>query len=224
MKVTLIQHMGSDQMVADAARVSTDRDREDRPIAPLIKYLANNLHMSPFEHTSVTFMVEAPLFTAAQWMRHRTQSYNQLSFRYTQAGEMFYYPPNNRPLTNDGSGAHPKFTEPPTPTQHKVVSGILHEHYTRSMEVYNQLLDTPCAEEVARIVLPTGTMTRFYATANLRNWAAFVKERTADNAQWEIKQLALQVKEHLLELFPIAAGALFADCTANTTATEGATN
>ena len=210
MKVTLMQYMGSDQMVADAARVSTDRDREDRPIAPLIKYLAKYGHESPFEHTSVTFMVEAPLFTAAQWMRHRTQSFNQLSFRYTQANEMFYYPPAERPLTNEGSGAHPKFTEAPTPTQHKVVSGILREHYKRSINTYNQLLDAPCAVEVARMVLPTGTMTRFYATANLRNWVAFVKERTAENAQWEIKQLALQVKEHLLELFPIAAGALLA--------------
>ena len=216
MKVTLIQHMGSDQMIADAARVSTDRDREDRPIAPLIKYLARESHVSPFESCTATFMVEAPLFTAAQWMRHRTQSYNQLSLRYTAAQDNFYYPQSHRPLTNEGSGAHPKFTQAPTPTQHKVVSGILHEHYTRSMEVYNQLLDVPCAEEVARMVLPTGTMTRFYATANLRNWAAFVQLRTADNAQWEIKQLALQVKEHLLELFPIAAAALFA-----TNTTEG---
>lgn len=217
MKVTLIQHMGSDQMVADAARVSTDRDRDpNRPITGLIKYLANNLHMSPFEHTSVTFMVEAPLFTAAQWMRHRTQSYNQLSLRYTAAtateGHNAYLPPADRPLVNSGSKAHPVFdpADKPTPEMHKLVTGYMQEAYTHAMNTYNHLLDLGCAEEIARAVLPTGTMTRFYATANLRNWAAFVKERTAENAQWEIKQLALQVKEHLNQLFPIAAGALFA--------------
>ena len=209
MKVTLIQHMGSDQMVADAARVSTNRDREDRPIEGLIKYLANNLHMSPFESCTATFMVEAPLFTAAQWMRHRTQSYNQLSFRYTQANEIFYYPPPERPLVNEGSGAHPKFTQAPSTHLYNAVVDTLHNAYSFALEAYYSMLGEGTAEEVARMVLPTGTMTRFYATANLRNWAAFVQERTAENAQWEIKQLALQVKEHLLELFPIAAGALF---------------
>lgn len=227
MKVTLIQHMGSDQMVADAARVSTDRDRDpDRPIAPLIKYLAKAGHESPFESCTATFMVEAPLFTAAQWMRHRTQSYNQLSLRYTAAtsDSPAYLPPAHRPLINSGSKAHPVFDpdDKPTPEMHKLVTGYMREAYTHAMNTYNQLLDLGCAEEIARTVLPTGTMTRFYATANLRNWVAFVKERTAENAQWEIKQLALQVKEHLLELFPIAANALFATNTANTS--EGATN
>lgn len=222
MKVTLIQHMGSDQMVADAARVSTDRDNQDRPIEGLIKYLAREQHMSPFEHTSVTFMVEAPLFTAAQWMRHRTQSYNQLSLRYTAATDHAYLPPAHRPLANSGSKAHPVFdpADKPTPQMHKLVTGYMRGAYTHALNTYNQLLDLGCAEEIARAVLPTGTMTRFYATANLRNWVAFVKERTAENAQWEIKQLALQVKEHLNQLFPIAAGALFANHTAN----EGATN
>ena len=60
------------------------------------------------------------------------------------------------------------------------------------------------AEEVARMVLPEATMTRFYATANLRNWEAFVKERIAENAQWEIKLLAYDIDDILYELFPIA--------------------
>lgn len=210
MKVTLIQHMGSDQMVADAARVSTDRDNQDRPIEGLIKYLANNLHLSPFESCTATFMVEAPLFTAAQWMRHRTQSYNQLSLRYTVAQSNFYYPPPERPLVNEGSKAHPKFTQAPINHHYNAVVDKLHDAYTHAMDTYQQLLDLDCAEEIARAVLPTGAMTRFYATANLRNWVAFVKERTAENAQWEIKELALQVKEHLNRLYPIAAGALLA--------------
>ena len=210
MKVTLIQHMGSDQMVADAARVSTDRDRQDRPIEGLIKYLVRERHMSPLEHNSITFMVEAPLFVRDQWVRHRTQSYNSLSLRYTMLDnpEPFYFPPPERPLVNQGSGAHPKFTKAPSTELYNATIDKLHQAYSAALEVYYAQLEDGVAEEVARNVLPEATMTRFYATANLRNWAAFVKERTAENAQWEIKQLALEVSQIMGELFPISWKAL----------------
>lgn len=210
MDVTLIQNVGSDQMIADAARVSTNRDREDRPIEGLIKYLARNRHMSPFEHNSITFMIEAPLFVRDQWVRHRTQSYNSLSLRYTMLDnpEPFYFPPPERPLVNQGSGAHPKFTKAPSTELYNATIDKLHPAYSAALEAYYALLEDGVAEEVARFVLPEATMTRFYATANLRNWAAFVKERTAENAQWEIKQLAEKISDTLNELFPIAWPAL----------------
>lgn len=211
MEVTLIQYVGSDQMVADAARVSTDRDQDTgRPIEGLIKYLARAGHASPFEHCHATFMVEAPLFVRDQWVRHRTQSYNALSLRYTASKHDYYYPPPSRPLVNAGTKAHPEFVKPPTQTQYTLAIDTMRGAFDAAKEAYEALLAQGVAEEVARNVLPEATMTRFYTTANLRNWVAFIKERTADNAQWEIKELALQIKAELLELFPISAKALLA--------------
>ena len=223
LKATLIQHVGTDAMVADAARVSTDNDRQDKPIAGLIKYLAREGHTSPFEHNSITFMIEAPLFVRDQWVRHRTQSYNCLSLRYSglkdlseihpssiqvRAGEMFYIPPRNRPLVNSGSGAHPKFDKIPNEDEYSIVFEESLAAYVSAILAYRRMIEAGIAEEVARNVLPSATMTRFYATANLLNWNRFVTERTADNAQWEIKQIALQLDDILKTLFPIAWPAL----------------
>lgn len=210
LRTTLIQYMGSDTMVADSARVSTDRDREGRQIEGLIRYLAREKHMSPFESCAATFMVEAPLFVRDQWVRHRTQSYNSLSLRYTALkGDMpFYFPPADRPLVNEGSGAHPKFVEAPDEKMQENLIAMLMTSYSSAIDTYNELLEEGIAEEVARMVLPEGTMTRFYATANMRNWSAFVKERTAENAQWEIKQLANEISETMGELFPVSWAAL----------------
>lgn len=214
----LIQHSGSDNMVADAARVSTDRDRQGRQIQGLIEYLARERHMSPFEHCHITFMIKAPLFVRDQWVRHRTQSYNSLSLRYTKlpGGEedsinledIFYYPPPNRPLENEGSASYPIFKQEPGLDEYSSVIKRLNKAYKTAYYSYLELLEVGVASEVARSVLPEGTLTRFYATANLRNWEAFVKERTEVNAQWEIKQLAKAIDGCLSGLYPISWGAL----------------
>lgn len=215
--IELVQFWGSDQMVADAARVSTDRDREGRPIEGLIKYLARAGHASPFEHCGATFMVTAPLFVRDQWVRHRTQSYNALSLRYTRNSPEFYLPGSDRPLCNSGTPAHPKFDTAPTRAQHKSTIQTMQDAYDAAFDAYCALLEDGIAEEVARMVLPVGTKTRFYATANLRNWAAFVKERTAENAQWEIKKAAQELSHILAEKFPISWSALVPQPTTPTT-------
>ena len=210
LQVELVQHVGSDEMIANAARVSTDRDNEDRPIEGLIRYLAKNKHLSPFEHNSTTFMVTAPLFVRDQWVRHRTQSYNSLSLRYTNGAltESFYIPNEERPLVNEGKKSHPLLVTPPEPLLYaEMLDSYLDALHIASV-AYETMVENGVAEEVARMVLPEATMTRFYATGNLRNWFAFVKERTAENAQWEIKQLAYQIRGMLYELYPISWNAL----------------
>lgn len=211
----LIQYSGSDEMVADAARVSTDRDRQGKQIEGLIKYLAKEGHLSPFEHCHATFMVTAPLFVRDQWVRHRTQSYNALSLRYVEMDlgsesiqKGFYFPPDIRPLKNEGSSAHPILVEKPNRLLHESVVDTLKESYLNSYTAYKSLLYQGVASEIARSVLPEATVTRFYATANMRNWNAFVNERTAPNAQWEIKQLALHLSAMMHELYPISWKAL----------------
>lgn len=214
LKLELIQHMGSDQMIANAARVSTNTDTTNKPYEGLLGYLAGNGHLSPFEHNSITFRVEAPLFVRDQWVRHRTQSYNCLSLRYTNLDldgplqESFYIPDEFRPLENEGSKAHPKLLKKPDESLYESFMDSYFMTLSEARGAYNTIIAMGVAEEVARMVLPSCTMTKFYATANLRNWFAFVKERDSMDAQWEIRVLAREVSHILQDLFPVAWNAL----------------
>lgn len=211
-KVELVDHMGSDETIVRAARVSTQKDLEalekDKQKG-LIRYLLKHGHLSPFEHTSVTVRVEAPLFVRDQWVRHRTMSYNVKSLRFSvDENPELYVADHQRPLVNRGSGAHPKLEH-----NHEDIDGIgyLYNTYTReayqdSVRSYQNMIRVGVAEELARAVLPTGLYTSFYVTANLRNWMQFLDKRieTVHNKpQWEIEQAAWLVEDILDELFPI---------------------
>ncbi len=197
-----------DQMPLLAARVSYARSGKtgENPGADikLLNYLADNLHMSPFEHQSATFRIVAPLFVAREWMRHRTQSYNEVSMRYSAdpVGK-FYYPQQWRKqaVTNKQSS----YGEVDDPEEcHK----ILREAYEASLKAYKKLLEKGVCREQARLVVPVGNYTQFYATANLRNWFAFYKLRIAENAQWEIRQYARAIGDILEEIWPTSWKAL----------------
>ena len=107
MHVELIDAMGDDNTICQAARVSTGNDVKDyKESAGLINYLWREGHTSPFEHVTATFRVEVPLFIARQMMRHRTFSYNEISGRYSKLEPKFWLPDTERPLENKGSGAN----------------------------------------------------------------------------------------------------------------------
>lgn len=202
--VTLIDHMGSDATIARAARASTGNDSPDQEkIEGLIGYLWRNRHTSPFEHCVVTVAVEAPIFVAREWERHRTQSYSELSLRFAEASPKFYVPSEERPLVNEGSGAHPKLVAG-TPDQSRAARASQELAATDSWAEYGYQINAGIAHEVARNVLPLSTYTKFYATANLNNWFKFLTLRDADNALWEIRQTAIQVGAILRDLYPVA--------------------
>lgn len=221
LSVELVDSMGNDLSVARAAWVSTNSDaREvtDKRVEGLIRYLATSrpMHSSPFEHVTATFLVKAPLFVRDQWVRHRTLSYNCLSLRYSRVEsqsieEMFYFPPTNRPLINKGSKSRPIFDEPASEDLHYDVCKVMGANFETSYQAYIKMVDNGIAEEVARNVLPSALMTRFYVTGNLLNWWKFVNERTASNAQWEIKQLAYGISDQMNAIAPLAWGYLNAD-------------
>ena len=215
-KVEYIQHMGDDEIIAKAARVSTGKDQEDNDkITGLINYLARERHTSPFEHTALTVRIEAPIFVAREAMRHRTFSFNEISGRYAKLKPEFYLPPEGRPLINAGTGAHPKLV------QHKQVATDLAaavnmtDAYQESWQIYEYMIsgdpevDDVIANEVARNVLPVATYTAWYMTGNLHAWFNFLYLRDGDvgNPQYEIVQLAQQVWPIIEEHWPIAASA-----------------
>ena len=92
--VGLIDHLGSDSTIVNAARVSFGKLKSemDSRDVKLLEYLIDNRHTSPLEHLVFTFSIHCPLFIRGQWHRHRTWSYNEISRRYTEIDMEFYTP------------------------------------------------------------------------------------------------------------------------------------
>lgn len=204
MTVKLIDTMGDDARIAEAARVSTKglENRSDK-IRGLVRSLMREGHTSPFEHSVMTVSVDVPIFVAREWMRHRTQSYSEISARYTQLQPRFYLPGEDRPLVQSGK-ALDYHREPGTVRQEVITENrhrdIAHDAWAN----YQKMLAEGVANEVARNVLPVSTYTQFWATANLGNWFKFLTLRDAPNALFEIRQAAQQVDELIAELWPVA--------------------
>ena len=199
---------GIDQMPALSARVSHaasgktgDNPERDKK---LMSYLAKHYHMTPFEHQSVTFKVVLPLFVAREWMRHRTQSYNEVSMRYSSDPVGRFYMPKEWRM----QAATNKQSSVGLVKDQEGCTEILKQAYQNSLDTYKKLLGKGVCREQARLIVPVGNYTQFYATANLRNWVHFYKLRIADDAQWEIRQYARCVGDLIQDLWPESWDAL----------------
>lgn len=212
MNVQLIQSVGSDEMIVRAARVSVGRDDEAATEAKqrgLIRYLIKSLHGSPFEHNSLTFLIEAPLFVLQQFARHRAGvSLSVLSGRYAEVDRPeFWFPDKSRPVKKvDGfTPARPEFEVDENLS--KRVGEVLEEAYEYAYDFYALLVDDrDVPAEVARAVLPQGLMTRWYATFNVRSLMHFLSLRTSSGEsypQYEIEEVAQQMEYCFMDLFPI---------------------
>lgn len=209
MDVELITSSGDDNLICNAARVSTGNDVAGYDeSAGLINYLWREGHTSPFEHVSFTFKIHVPLFIARQIMRHRTFSYNEISGRYSKLSPYFWLPSYDRPLHNKGSGAYPnlQFHQ----NHDEVVSHVVDEmeHVTkRAFETYQMLVEDEVATEVARAVLPQNMYTSFYMTGNLKNFFDFIDKRIVDNAQQEVFEVAINMLNKIKQVTPLAVKA-----------------
>ena len=202
--VKLIDTMGDDARIAEAARVSTKglENKSDK-IAGLVRALAREGHSSPFEHSVMTVSVEAPIFVAREWMRHRTQSYSEISARYTQLQPKFYEPSRDRKIVQTGKALD--YRREDGSTLQKVMTKNRHVWIAEdAWTSYQHMLSEGVANEVARNVLPVSVYTQFWATANLNNWFKFLTLRDAPNALAEIRDGAEQVDALISELWPVA--------------------
>ena len=193
-----------DQMPVLAARVShagdTKTGQDPEADLKLMKYLAKHKHMSVFEHMSVTFKVVIPLAMRSEWHRHRTQSFNEISMRYTDDPVGKFYVPEKfreQATRNKQSSAG----DLPEHLQWKA-DAVMRNAYNACIESYNTLIDLGVCREQARMVVPVGNYTEFYATANLRNWYGFWVLRSAPEAQKEIRVYANAIDNMLSEIFP----------------------
>lgn len=203
MRVTYIDSMGGDKRIAQAARVSTGNDDSDRPYEGLVRRLWSDGHTSPFESGTLTVKVEVPIFVAREWMRSRTQSYSEISGRYTEMKPVFYVPGEDRPLVQVGKAMDYR-REAGTTRQQQEVEWGLRAQAEEAWREYKFLLRAGIAREVARNVLPVSLYTEFYTTANLRNWLHFIHLRADPTALWEIQDAARQVADIIAERWPVA--------------------
>ena len=197
-KVELFDFMGSDQKIADCARVSYGLDNNGKS-TDLLYYLMENDHSSPFEMGELVVKATAPLYIADQWKRHRTFSYNQISLRYTEAkNESFFIPETLRIQSKTNKQGSNGAVDNQDLCQLTMLAGI-----KNSFETYNILLANGVAREQARAVLPTATNTTFICKGNLKNWLHFIKLRQHETAQEEIRWFADKVADMIAEKFPV---------------------
>jgi len=187
--VKLIDYMGSDQRILQAARVSTGShpskgEKQDRG---LIRYLYKNKHTSPFEKVVLELHIKLPIFVARQWMRHRTQSYNEFSGRYSEFHFQPYIPNSWR---EQGEKNHQGSGKDLTPAEQAWVKDNYQDQMKADETFYNQVIERGVTREMARFVIPVSQYTEFYTTINLWNLFHFLHLRLHEHAQHEIRVYA----------------------------------
>jgi thymidylate synthase (FAD) len=219
MTVRLVQHTGTDATIANAARVSVAGElieSQEGEHAGLINYLMAHRHGSPFEHASMTFFIDAPIFVWREFHRHRIGfSYNETSGRYRKLEPKFWLPnPDRKMKPVEGfKSARPKF-EPIDTEQYKLLVMSLRDVYKTSYSTYDHLIKQGVAGEVARSVLPVGIYSQCWVTCNPRSLMHFLSLRTHDEyadyvsyPQAEIEEVALLMQRYFQSLFPLTFAA-----------------
>ena len=217
--VELVRSSASDADVLFAARVSTqgektleaaqDEDLDTSRSSGLINYLMRDRHGSPFEHNSMTFYVQAPIFVFREFMRHRIASYNEESGRYRELNPVFYVPGPERNLLQVGKPGAYDFL-PGTPEQSELVGVEVRRTATEAYASYQRMLAAGVAREVARIVLPLNIFSSMYVTMNARSLMNFLSLRTKREGthfpsfpQREIEMCAEKMETHFEALMPL---------------------
>ena len=198
--VELIDSMGSDITIVNAARVSFAKESEwkdedaqalqDKD-KKLIRYLSEHEHWSPFAHTAVQFRIKAPIFVARQLAKHQVGGvWNEVSRRYVDTEPEFYFPKKWRVRPTDkkqGSGGeHPASDALTTAVCLNVAQIVV---------VYNQLVDDGIAPEQARMILPQNMMTEWIWTGSLVFFARVCALRLTADSQLESREVVEKISE-----------------------------
>lgn len=208
MSVEYIDHMGSDDSVVRAARVSFDKSPElytAEENARLIAYLARHGHEIPFAHTAITLRVRAPVAVRAQAFRHKVGFVeSEQSRRYISSTPGFFVPEFRAKAENVKQGSGELLDDEKREK--------LRETYVAFMQgvqvIYHSFLDMGVAPEQARFLLPQGMMTEWVWTGSLLAFARFYRLRSDAHAQKEIQDLAHEVGAIIADLFPVSWKAL----------------
>ena len=232
MEVLLVDHMGDDLTVVNAARVSfakesAAQDNEYTDIEynswsgsipvllesdkKLINYLGKHNHWSPFGHCQLQFRIKAPVFVARQLVKHQVGlTWNEVSRRYVNIEPEFYTPEIWRGVAENkkqGSSDEEIDINPPTDSDPQMVN--IYQHALKTCNwTYEHLLKLGVAPEQARMVLPQSMMTEWYWSGTLYAFARVCNLRCKDDVQLETRMIANQIDEQAKKLFPVSWEAL----------------
>lgn len=207
MKVEHIDHMGNDDSVVNAARVSFAKQADQYTAdqnARLIKYLARHNHWTPFAHAFVTLRFKAPIAIHAQCVKHQIGfAMNTVSRRYVSDKPELFIPDFR--LAPEGSVKQGSGEVHPDNAHWQVNYEDL---MNKAVDLYLMMIDGDVAPEQARFVLPQGVMTEWVWSGSLQAWARFYTQRIDPHAQKEIQFLAQEVDKIVGALYPVAWDAL----------------
>lgn len=228
-----MDHMGSDLTVVNAARVSFDKESAweipveqddngidyqdwDNPVLKqsddkLVKYLAEHEHWSPSAHPHLMFRIKAPIFVARQLAKHQVGfAWNEVSRRYVDSKPEFYYPEHWRKKAEDkkqGSSEDVvKYFNPPGQTRGGIKPQAVYMQLINYIEeFYEDCITNNVCPEQARMILPQSMYTEWIWTGSLYAFARMLNLRLKDDTQKETREIALQIKKHVVDLFPVSS-------------------
>ena len=205
--VALVDYMGNDAAIVQAARVSYGRGtksvRDDRG---LIRYLMRHRHTTPFEMVEYKFFVRLPIFVARQWIRHRASSTNEYSARYSIVPDEFEVPPAEEvrhQSTRNRQGRGDALPAEVVERFRSDLSSIAGDAYA----AYSRALEDGVARETARLLLPVAYYTQWYWKTNLHNLFHFLSLRLDLHAQEEIRLYAVELARIARLVCPVAVEA-----------------
>ena len=208
--VRLVDYMGNDLSIVNAARVSYAKESEqfNERDNRLLHFLIENKHLSPLRHAVLTFEIYAPLMVARQWWKYvvgstyldDTNGWNESSRRYITENEEFYYPQNWREAPkNSKQGSGPNVDK----TLQQKWNNILEYMNETAVSMYQRALNEGIAPEQARLFLPAnGLYVRWRWTTSLAAIIHFLEERLKDDAQYEIQEYAQAIRTYTTTQFP----------------------
>jgi thymidylate synthase (FAD) len=201
--VRLIETMGTDLSIVQAARVSYDSGSKGvESDTKLLRYLMKHKHTSPFEMCEIKLHIKAPIFVARQWVRHRTASWNEISGRYTEIKEEYYLPELSSILGQSKSNKQSREAVLSIGEQ-SLARHWIDENSKDAISKYRALLNLGVARELARVVLPVNFYTEWYWKIDLHNLMGFLRQRMDSHAQYEIREYANAISEIIQEWVPI---------------------
>lgn len=207
MKVDYVDHMGSDDAVVDAARVSfakqADNYKSDQN-QRLLNYLAKHDHWSPFAHCMVKFRIKAPICVARQLAKHQVGfAWNEVSRRYVDDPPQYVLPDWRQRSEDKKQGSAGPVSEDTWGKADAAAVVVM----DKAMRAYDELLELGIAPEQARYVLPQGVLTEWVWTGSLLGWLRVMKLRCAQDTQEETRFIANEIAGWVTHLFPMSVAA-----------------
>ena len=203
--VRLVQYMGSDESIVQAARVSygkgTKTPSDDRG---LIRYLMRHSHTTPLEMVELKFHAKMPIFVAREWIRHRTANVNEYSLRYSEPEGDYYIPEVGTIGFQDKTNKQGRINEGVPEGLAIGLRAELENFSKEALRKYKNYNEKGIAREICRMFLPVNTYTQWYWKIDLHNLFHFLKLRMDKRAQYEIREYANVMAKITEKVVPMA--------------------